>query len=129
MGTKPALAAIVLFFALMAGLTVYAQRRYTAMLPQVELGPAQGAGTFNLTVPASAVFSDDTDTYLWLVSEIQGPWGKEYVVEKGYVSVLRAEGDRVYLAGQARKPIVIAADRPLLPGQAVRFVRPAQPLV
>ncbi len=129
MRKKPALAASNLFFALMAGLTVYAQQRYTAMLPQVELGTAQGAGAFSLAVPSSAVFTDGGETWLWLVSEVQGPWGKEYVVEKGYVSIFQAEGDRVYITGQVRKPIVIAADRPLLPGQAVRFIRPAQPPV
>lgn len=69
----------------------------------------------------SAAVQADSDPYLWLVDEVRGPWGPEYVLVKKYVSVLADDGERVMLASSVDKPVVVAASAPLSDGQAVRF--------
>lgn len=121
----------ILFFLLMGGLTVYSRTAYQSSLPRVTIDlprpgsftPEDGSGrrTLENTLPQEAVHTSGADSYVWIVKEVQGAWGKEYAVEQRYVACRSIDDGRVYLLGRVDSPVVISSDKPLLPGQSVRF--------
>lgn len=111
--------ALYLFF--MAFNTAHAVRRYQAELPTVELGVVQVEKEIFYTVPASAVFEDGLSEFLWLVEESDGPWGKEYRVQKKYISVFQVDGETAWISSTVDLPIVIGTDVDLYEGQPVQF--------
>ena len=64
---------------------------------------------------------NDGRPYVWLVEEVPGPWGSEYMVKKEYVDVWYLGVRQVALSSEIGLPVVRSAERPLTDGQTVRF--------
>jgi len=116
----------LLFFVFMAGVTVYAVHRDHDRLPRVELALAREEGGGRYTVPLSAVRTDgEGRTFLFLILEEAGPWGKEYTCKRAFLKPIRRDpaAGTALVAGQglSRYPIAGAGEGPLADGQRVRF--------
>ena len=115
-----------LFFAFMAGITVYAINSSYRQLTEVELSFAQRVENDRYAVPRSAVYTDQKGrSWLFLVLEQEGAWGKEYVCQKVYLPYAEPDQgqERVIVSERllSQYPIAIAGERMPEDGERVRF--------
>lgn len=73
------------------------------------------------TVLPTSALQYDGAFFVWLVEEVPGPWGSEYVVKKEYVDIWHYGEDQVALSSQISLPVVLSAEQVLIDGQTVRF--------
>lgn len=71
-------------------------------------------------LPISALQYDGA-FFVWLVEEVPGPWGSEYVVKKEYVDIWHYGEEQVALSSQISLPVVLSAEQVLIDGQTVWF--------
>ena len=103
--------------------TIYSRTVYQWQLPKVELTIAQNLYS-SCTVPPEAVYADaQGKTFILLVKERKGVWGKEYVCVRQYVSVSEKGKTRAILNGidELKYPVVTGSDKPVSDGSIVRF--------
>ncbi len=115
-----------LFFAFMAGITVYAINSSYRQLTEVELSFAQRVENDRYAVPRSAVYTDQKGrSWLFLVLEQEGAWGKEYVCKKVYLPYAEPDQgqERVIVSERllSQYPIAIAGEQVPEDGERVRF--------
>ena len=113
-----------LFFALMAGITVYAVSRGYRQLTEVELSFAQRVEQDSYAVPRSALCTDEQGrSWVFLVLEQEGPWGKEYVCKQVYLPFGELDQGQVIVSENllSQYPIAIGGKAELTDGQRVRF--------
>ena len=115
-----------LFFAFMAGITVYAINSSYRQLTEVELSFAQRVENDRYAVPRSAVYTDQKGrSWLSLVLEQEGAWGKEYVCKKVYLPYAEPDQgqERVIVSERllSQYPIAIAGEQVPEDGERVRF--------
>ena len=118
----------VLFFAFMAGTTAYAVCRSYRQLTEVKLSFAQRVEVENdrYAVPRSAVYTDQKGrSWLFLVLEQEGTWGKEYICKKVYLPYAEPDQgqERVIVSERllSQYPIAIAGEQVPEDGERVRF--------
>lgn len=113
----------VVFLCVLLSATIYSRTVYQWSLPKVE--PATPRNIQSLcTVPAGAIYEDaNGNTFILLVQERRGAWGKEYVCVKQYVSVSESTNTNVVLNGidALKYPVVTGSDKPVSDGSVVRF--------
>ncbi len=122
----------LLFFALMAAVTVYTVGREYDRLPRVALAAAARGEDGSYLVPLSALHTNgDGGWWLLLVREEDGPWGKEYRCKRLAVSPPQPgpSPDTALVRGEQldRWPVAAASDQPLGDGQRVRFQEEGAP--
>ena len=115
-----------LFFAFMAGITAYAINSSYRQLTEVELSFAQRVENDRYAVPRSAVYTDQKGrSWLFLVLEQEGAWGKEYVCKKVYLPYAEPDQgqERVIVSERllSQYPIAIAGEQVPEDGERVRF--------
>lgn len=118
----------LLFFLLMAAVTVYAVGREYNSLPRVSLTAAAPEENGLYRVPLSALHTGgEGERFLFQVVERDGPWGKEYRLKKVPLGRPRPgpEPGTVLVPGRqlSDHPLVAAGEGPLQDGQRVRFYR------
>lgn len=101
--------------------TVFFSQAETLAGDSVQVDLSKQSRQLDSLLPAAALYQDNVGSFIWLVDEAQGAWGKEYVVEKKYVSVQMSDGTNFFLTSAVDKPVVVSTTRPLFDGQAVRF--------
>ncbi len=115
----------ILFFAFMAGITVYSVNAEYHQLTKVRLSYAQKDENA-YSIPLSAMYTDtEGRNYLFLVLEQEGAWGKEYICKKvllAYVNFDESQG-RITVKEPllSKYPIADKSERDLEDGERVRF--------
>lgn len=113
----------VLFLCLLLFATLYSRTVAQWNLPKVELAIAQKTESM-VQLPRAAIYEDSAGkTYILLVKEQQGAWGKEYICVKQMVVVSQTDGRFVFVqgVGEFRYPVVTGSDQPVGEGSKVRF--------
>lgn len=118
----------LLFFLLMAAVTVYAVGREYNGLTRVALASAGREEGGLYRVPLSAIHTGgEGEQFLFQVVERDGPWGKEYRLKKVPLGRPRPgpEPGTALVPGRQLSdyPLVAASEGPLQDGQRVRFYR------
>lgn len=111
----------ILYFMGVAFMTVYSQVSHINSLPCVQLERSKDG-----RIPLSCFDSSSGEYKLNSVEQVDGPWGKRYLIQKVRVICYPEDDDymRVIDSSVENKPFVIKSDTPVLAeGMEVRLAK------
>ncbi|WDV45614.1 hypothetical protein PV797_19295 [Clostridiaceae bacterium M8S5] len=125
---KSAIVLSVAFILILVFATIYSINYKKNQLPTVNIDiPYSGllkSKHYDCILPVGALYTDDDNrNYILLVIEKNGAWGKEYVCELKYISVIENSGTHVALKvnKMIENPVVVSSDQPIFNGSEVKI--------